>query len=661
MNRPVPVSSRTSLVRRGLVLVTAVGALLLAGAGALAFALTSDLDRNARCVAERTVVTGATWVVPERTCLRSLTLQEGGTITAPTGYSVTLTVNGVETGQRLVTTKGTATAIQPGTYRGHIVLTLTVATSVTWPVPGPPGTPPLSFPLRQALWVGPGGVDESRSVLAAVVGGRTTASSARDITVRSRGEGFNGVYVKDATYTLARARLSLVGNGRYDFVGAGAAVVASGAATRLLVKDTTITNEGAVRTGLVATDGSNVIVKDSTIRTHDGVLPSDFQPTIFPGQMRSAPWMLGIVGNVRATNLAGANTKATYIGSDVSSTGWGVLSTDSVSNGQLTAINSRISTGSEGYGTYADGQSVTDRFLGTTFTVDDYAAISTGGDVHFGDSGKDAVSALNAALDLRLTPLELAHLPVQNTVVRSNRFGVMWHGGGQPNVDGGTVSIDGGTVVDTAKTTFVDKGLQVALTVDGSEGARLHAGNGVIWQLMDSDDPGPVVVKGDLVNQGVYHEPTDAPVKDPTFDVTTAHPDDAVANLRHITVRGDFYNGLRATKNLVLTLDGAAVTGVLSSSSARHAMGTITSADYKQISEVTNTVGATVNNGVVVSLPSGSTWTATGTSYLSRLAVSADSSVRAADGRRVSMTVDGVPTAIVPGQTHSGAIVVTVG
>lgn len=250
-------------------------------------------------------------------------------------------------------------------------------------------------------------------------------------------------------------------------------------------------------------------------------------------------------------------------------------------------------------------------------------------------------------------------MPVQNTVVRSNRFGIMWHGGGQPDIDGGSVTIDGGTVINTAKTMFVDKGHTANVTVDGSEGARLRAGNGVLWQLMESDGPGPVVIDGQLVNQGVYHEPTDLPVKDPLFDVTAVHDQDAVVNLTNIGVQGDFYNGLRKTKNLVLSLAGSSVSGVLSSSTTRHVIDTITAADYKQISEVTNTVGPTVNNGVLVDLTGGSTWTATGTSHLSRLTISADSSVRAGYGKRPAMTVDGVPTPIVPGTTYQGAITIT--
>ena len=96
--------------------------------------------------------------------------------------------------------------------------------------------------------------------------------------------------------------------------------------------------------------------------------------------------------------------------------------------------------------------------------------------------------------------------------------------------------------------------------------------------------------------------------------------------------------------------------GVISSSTAHHRTSTITAADYKQLGEVTNTPGPAVNNGVVVTLAGHSTWSVTGTSYLTHLTVGANAGVVGANGRHVQMTVDGVPTAISPGHTYTGAV-----
>lgn len=604
-----------------------------------------------------TVAAGQTLVVPQTTRVRRLTIAPGGTIAAPAGYSLTLTVNGVETGGVPTQTGGSDTRIAPGTYRGEVVLSVTGANPIAWQT--------LTFPFRQALYVDSTGLVPAKSVLAAVCGGRVTDTYARDVRIRSTGENFNGVYVKDGLYTLLRPTIRFRGNGRSDFVGFGAAVVGTGTKTRLVVDGANIRNTGAVRTGVVADDGSNVVVKNSRIHVDDGVLPSDYQPTVDLTYMQSAPWMLGIAGNVRATNLLGTDTKASYINSSISSEGWGVLSTDVGQDGRLTAIDSRVAnTGDEGgYGSYAIGNA-TERFLGDRFDVATYATINRGGAVYYGDSTRAAVAKLNSDLGIGLSAGELARLPVRSTVINSRRFGVMWHGAG-------SVDVSGGTQLNSRETTFLDKGQQVAIDVDGSQGASLNPGNGTLMQLMEDDDPGPQMVDGKLLNTGVYHEPTGDPVKAPSFDATTAHSDDAAATFSDISLRGDFYNGIRgnnpagpfgpglAGKNMVLNFDGSRIAGVLSASQAHHHVDTITSADYLQLGEVTNTPSAVVNNGVIVDLDQGSTWRVTGTSYLSSLTVSADSRVVGAGGRAATMTVDGVTTPIVPGHTYTGAITIT--
>jgi hypothetical protein len=439
--------------------------------------------------------------------------------------------------------------------------------------------------------------------------------------------------------------------------------VGTGTKTRLVVDGARISNKGAVRTGVIANNGANVIVKNSTIQAGDGGLPADYQPTVDVAYMESAPWMLSIAGNVRATNLLGVNTKAAYINSSISSEGWGVLSTDNGQNGQLTAIDSNIAnTGGEGgYGSYAIGNA-TERFLGDRFNVATYATINRGGTVYYGDSTHAAIALLNAELGLGLTPQKIAALPVRSTVINSERFGVMWHGAG-------SVDVSGGTVINSKETTFLDKGQQVAINVDGSHGAQLHPGNGILLQVMENDDPGPVMVNGKVLNAGVYHEPTGQPTRVPNFDVRAAHSTDATATFTDMTLKDDFYNGVRGGstangavggENMVLTFNNSRIEGVISASQTHHAINTISSAQYKQLGEVTNIVHPVINNGVIVNLNSGSRWTVPGTSYLSKLVVAANAAVTAPGGHSVVMTVNGVPTTIVAGSTYTGSIVLTV-
>ncbi|MFE2516632.1 hypothetical protein [Streptomyces mirabilis] len=636
----------TLITRRSFLIAgTATAGTLLASA---APALAAGPAPKATRAGKISVGAGETYQLSATTAVSELSIAVGGKITAPDGYSVTLTVDGVETGQLLTETGGTETLISAGTYQGDIVLTVAQANAVTYQT--------VTFPFRQALYVGPDGVDRAKSVLSGVVGGTLTDTLARNVAITSTGECFDGVYVKNGTYTLKSPAISLTGNGRCDFAGYGAAVVGTGSATTLVVDGARITNKGVVRTTVVADDAANVIVKNSRLRARNGTLPADYEATVETPYMESVPWMLGLDGNVRATNLIGAGTKATYINSTVQSETWGALSVEGGSGLQLTAINSSVgNTGTYGYGTYAIGDA-TVRVLGSQFDVGSYATICAGpaASIHYGDSTREAVAELNSSLGLGLTKAELADLPARITVVNSGHFGFMFFGTG-------TLRLDGGTVITSAQTTFLNKGQQTSITVDGSDGAQLNPGNGIILQMIESDDPGPVNVDGKMMNVGVYTEPTGDPAKDTSFDPTSVHTADGAATFTSIALAGGFYNGMRAGKNMVLTFEDSTVQGVISATEAKHRVDTIDSSNFYELGQVTNTVKPAVNNGVIVQLNSGSTWTVTGTSYLTRLTLAADAVVGAVSGKSVTMTVDGTQTAIEAGGAYSGAIVLTVG
>ncbi|MEU1510967.1 hypothetical protein ABZ490_02240 [Streptomyces sp. NPDC005811] len=624
--------------------------LLIAGtatAGALLVPVGSVQAAPVTSGRQLTVGSGETYEVAATTRLNRLTLADGGTLTAPEGHGLTLTVDGVETGQQLTATGGTATVVRPGTYRGDVVLTVAVANDITYET--------LTFPFRQALYVDADGVVRDRSVLAAVQGGRLTDTLARNVSITSTGECFDGVFVQDGTYTLQRPVISLTGNGRCDFAGYGAAVVGDGSATTLVVEGARISTKGVVRTAVISNDGANVVVKDSTLHTRNGTLPADYQATVETPYTQSVPWMLGLDGNVRATNLIGKNSRATYLNSTVFSETWGALSVEGGSGLKLTAVNSHVgNTGAYGYGTYAIGDA-TVRVLGSRFDVGSYATIIAGpaAVVHYGDSTRDAVAALNTELELGLSAAELKALPVRTTVVNSGHFGYMFFGAG-------SLTLDGGTVINSARATFLNKGQQTAITVDGSKGARLNPADGVILQMIELDDPGPVNVNGKMMNVGVYTEPTTDPTKDASFDVTAVHSADGAATFTDIKLKGDFYNGMRKGKNMVLTFDGATLEGVISATRTKHRVSSIDASTFYELGIVTNTVQAAVNNGAIVTLTGGSTWTLTGTSYLTSLTLAADAAVKAPRGKAVTLTVDGTVTAITPGSTYTGALTLTV-
>ena len=641
----------TVLTRRSAITASgaAFGAVLLAPgmARAATTGTSSAATSSSAPTGEITVASGQTVTISATTRVAAVTIASGGTLTAPSGYSLTMTVNGVETGQALTETSGADTAFVAGSWRGDIVLTVTEAVDIAWQS--------LTYPFRQAIYVADGAVVSAESVFAAVVGGQLTSTSADGIRISSTGQCFDGVYVSDSSYTLSRPTISLSGNGRCDFVGYGAAVVADGTSANVVLDGASICNHGAVRTGVVVSDGATALIKNSSIQVRNGVLPSDYVATVDLNTMQSAPWMLAIDGNVRATNLLGNNSIAAYVNSSITSETWGVLSTDSGSDCTLVAVNSVVTnSGADGYGTYVIGDAV-EYLLGTQFDVGTYATIFTGGTATYGDSDASTVAALNKSLSLGLTSQDLSSLQRRSTVVDSRRFGFMWHGQG-------TLTIEGGTQINSPHATFLNKGQQIDVTVDGSGGARLNPADGIILQVMDNDDPGPVMVDGVLENAGVYTQPTGEPAKDSTFDVTETHDTDSICTFTDINLRGDFYNGMRGDLNMVLNFTSSRVEGVISATLAEHAVDTIDSSNWWELGSVSNTPQAAINNGAIVSLADGSQWTVTGTSYLTSLALDATSSVSASGfGKSVTMTVDGTTTAIKAGDTYTGAIILSVG
>lgn len=222
----------TLITRRSFLIAgtATAGALLVPAASATAAPSASTKNKIS-------VGADETYELSTTTRVSELSIAEGGRIAAPDGYSIALTVDGVETGQLLTETGGTDTLISAGTYLGDVVLTVAEANEVTYQT--------LTFPFRQAVYVDADGVATAKSVLAGVLGGKLTNTLAKNISITSTGECFDGVFVQDADYTLTGPTISLTGNGRCDFAGYGAAVVGDGSATKLVLDGARIATKGS--------------------------------------------------------------------------------------------------------------------------------------------------------------------------------------------------------------------------------------------------------------------------------------------------------------------------------------------------------------------------------------------------------------------------------
>jgi hypothetical protein len=604
---------------------------------------------QAKAAANKSVVAGDCLIVEKTTNLESLNLAEGSCVAAPAGKSLTMTVDGVQK------------EILPGKYSGKIVLTVTDEYAV-----GFQGSTTHHF--RQALYLDASGVNASKSAVSAAGDFKVSDHVLTGADIKSEGKNFNGIVATGGTWTVKNLKLNFEGDGGNDFAGFGAAILSDGKDATLIVDNAEITTHGVVRTAAVGNNGSHLIVKNSKLMVREGVLPKDYVSNVSPGQMFDAPWMLGVKGAARATNVLGDNTYCSYINDDVKSNSWGVLSVDSSQNIFLTVINSKIAiTGESGYGTYAIGSS-TNQFYGSTIDTPDYGFIITGGNAILAASSKENLAKLNADRKLLLTDAELASLPEQQTVVNAGRADFMIWGDN-------TIKISDASQVNSDGVIFLDKAAKGVIDVDGSKGAKLNTKKGVIMQMINSDDPGPVMTNGTMANTGVYKDPTDVPAKAKDFDLSAAHKTDLVANFKSIELNGDFYNAVRsytvgaamgndsASKeahdtgmNMVLNFDKSKLTGVISSATAKHMKSELSAPDYKLMGVVTNTPSSAINNGAVVTL-NNSTWTVTGNSYLTALTIGKGSTVAAPAGQKLAMKVNGKVTPVKAG-AYKGDIVI---
>lgn len=608
------------------------------------------------------------WLISETTRLFGLTLTETGKIEAPKGKLVTLVYNGENI------------PLLPGQYEGDVVLEVTDEISYQ------------DTPFRAAVALVEGTYVPEKSVTAAAIGGTVENNRVHGISVTSMEEAVNGIFAsipEGENTVVENVTLNMLGNGGNDFIGYGAAIAACGKG-KLTVNSSDITTHGAARGAIYAGENVELEVNDSKIHTKGGVLNADYEDTIkttLPGVMRRVPWMLGLRGNCRATNLLDYAT-ATYNRCDITADGWGVMSTDGVKRCRMKINDSNVSiTGSSGYGALSIGDCVVD-FDNSTVNVPDYGMIMM--------MGKGSGSFKNG------------------TVVNSGRFATM------SSMNSGLVEVSGATL-NTGKTTFLVRGCSTEFQVDSS---TLNPRNGILLQVMNGDDPGNP--------KGYYMDPTEQDTPMEGRDLFTAVPGtDVVATFRNMALQGDMFNGSSENqgdtgganllsggpggdmppmvdfpqmpqggppagmppmgdfpggppagmppmgdfpggpggempggfsmpsfggpnvKNMSITLENVDYTGCISASVSRHRVEKVCKENCEELGEVVNTPQEAINNGVIVTLRKGTSWQVTDSCYLTALSLEEGTKIHASH-----FTVNGVETDLQPG-LYCGKIVLT--
>ena len=622
----------------------------------------------------RVVEPGVPWLVEETEELYSLFINEGAEIVAPEGKFLTLTVNGV------------GKPIQPGRYFGEVVMSvvtpyemqahglkLNFAEMTGKDISG------LDTPMKQALVISNGEIVEDQTNKAILQGGEITGSETDGVYITSTEEDYCGIIVDgEKAYTIKNSRFDLEGNGHDDWLGNGTAVSALDE-VELEIDNCQFYYSGVTRCTLQASCKSNVVIKNSdfiNIAPDGSDWVGDFS------------WQVGFHGHNRLTQLSD-NASVRYENCRLHSNGWGICSIDGTGDPMVREDDNRewpADCKEPGYG--------------VTMYMKDCDMRLTGPNSHgYGAFciGDNKITYDHTNCDVYGYPILLmgmfgkGHFDVINgSKISGRRFGAFIID------DDNSVLNIADSSFDTKEANIVLKGAATTINITNSD---MKAANGTIVQVMDCDEAG--------MNQADYTIPVGRKdTKDDSLDLTSAGAEDVVLNIKDCDLKGNFYNSttqlraykdrmiggmgklhdtvlgkvpmppadapspaqmrhngndLKGAKNLGLNLTATKITGVISSASQayREGLGRISSENWFELSNITQEAAETINNGVVVNLDAASSWTVTGTSYISALTLAEGAKLEAADGKKLTMTVDGVETPVAAG-TYTGSIVLTV-
>ncbi len=606
---------------------------------------TKIIDRNSK----ETTFYQSTWLITETVRYTKLHICERAVLKSPEGTFLTLTVNGV------------GRDIKPGTYQGDVVLSVTNAYAM-----GPHGlmkANQISRDFHTAVVLEDGKVAEDKCVAALLADGSVTGEKVEGLTLYSNEECFNGILVTgDTECVIKDVTVGFEGFGDNDFLGVGSAVAAIDH-SKVTIENCDFTVNGVTRCAIHAGGDSHVTVRNTRVTNQS-------PDTHWLG---SFTWQLGVRGSNRLVQLTD-NANVTYDNCDLKSNGWGVCSIDGTwESCRLVIKDSRMELSgprSHGYGAFC---------IGENEVIFDNCDVKVNG------------------YPLMLMGMEgLGKSTIQNSRIRGRHFGVF-----VVSDDNSVLDIKGSDFV-TGKSALCIKGSSTIINV---EKTSMKPGNGTIVQLMDTEESG--------MNVSAFHVPvgvedTAMPERDlstvsPTEDVTLNFIDcqlegnlyNSTTNIRayrnnEIGTMGEFHdtiigirrrpdggadngammepvrarhNGddLRGPKNMGVNLKGSQITGIISSAGQayREGLTRIDESNREELSNVTQWAAPTVNNGVVVSLDSGSAWTLTDTCYITGLTLADGAVLKAAGGKRLSMTVDGVETPVQSG-AYIGKIVLSV-
>ncbi len=568
----------------------------------------------------------------------------------------------------VLTVDGATLAVKPGEYQGDVTLSVAeyfvedVYPSVNR------GTP---IELEAALCVVDGKVEEEKSVPAAIYGGTITGRSASDFYLAADRENFAGIIVDgEGEYTVNNGRIEFDGMALNDFVGMGAGIAALGN-TQVTINDCDIHMSAVTRCAVHAGGRSVVTVNNSRLTNRSPW-----------AELGHWSWGISVRGSNRLCQLAD-DAEVHYNGCELTSNGWGVLSVDGSNYAKMFVKDSNLTlTGprSHGYGIFCIGP--------TPISIDNSHLDVNGFPIMMmGMERKGAVTLKNGSL------------------ITGRRYGV------HLTSDSGSTLTVQDSAICTDKSAIVAKNANTMIVL---KNATLQAGNDVLLQMMDTDDPG---LAGAFIDVSMYATMEDEYI--PGRDLTTADPmTDLIVTVEDSDLQGNFFNShtnlpARASKekpagipkrpgiippgrlagsipggdgaapppppnvdsmkdagpggpgpgapgsapgprNLKVVLRNSSLFGAISAAKQRYRDGVtfIDETTREELCNVTQTPAPAINNGVIVELEQGAVWNAKDVSYLTSLTIGEGALLLGV------LTVDGVEIQPSSG-TYTGSICVT--
>ena len=569
------------------------------------------------------------------------------------------------------------------------------------------GTDPSSvdgddYAYDAALYVTADGIDSGLSANSRISSGTYDGKSASDVVLSDTSSGHNGILVYNTDYNISGAKIDLLtdanGSDTCDFSGKGSAIAAFGSNANVTVEDSEIHTSGVAAMPVFADDGATVTIRSSTLQSDGGTLHNAYLNTPSQTLMVAPPWILGIMGTSRCTNMMGDDTTTNVIDSNTSAGAWAVLSTDAGSDMYLNVYNSSLTLNNSdesqhllqeeggqisetldnpytenygsGYGTYAIGNAV-ETFAGAKINVGTYATIFTGGSATYTnlESGK-TYELKNSAGETTATYTATED---KVTEIKSDTFGFMAH------QKDNSITIENGTVVDSAYATFLVKTGSSNESLTASVDDAHITNGGVLIQVMDNDDAtnggmmdadDPLNTNGGSQNFKPYHEESEG------FDTSITTADSSVQEFAFTNGAyvGNIYNasgsdGLNGSTLNVTFGKGCSYEGAIASTAAIHttydgsvelknnggfAFDDATSAadfakkyqnkyftinEYWNLGQVANLVNDNGANAINITLADDAVWQVSGTSLISSLTIGDNAKVVIPAG--VTLTVNG--------------------